>query len=348
MDKEEYVPEIRFDSGHVIGEGHPTFIIAEIGSNHDQDLKKAVRLIADAASCGADAVKFQSIDFNELQASDASEATRELYKKINLNPKWYPTLFDAARSHGLIPMSCPTYLLAVDQLMEQKISLFKIASSQALAFPQLLEKVAITKVPTIISTGYCDAEHVRRAVEIFSRHQSQIVLLHCNSQYPVPDKYVGLKEIIKLQQTYGVHVGFSDHSEGDHVPLGAVALGARVLERHITLDRHSAGPDHYFATEIPDFRRLISKIRSLEKALQPEKIISVAEKEAGLSMRMAVFANRNLKTGDTLTGDNIKFLRHGRGLSAEELFSGRDSLRLKKSVTAGTLIDHGMLNRSSI
>jgi sialic acid synthase SpsE len=344
--KERAISHIQLQSDRVIGIGQPTFIIAEIGSNHDQDLNKARQLIAEIAACGADAVKFQSLDFAELYPADAPDETRQLYERIKLDTDWYPTLFATAREHGLIPMSCPTYFRAVDDLLDQKIELFKIASPQTLAFPQLLERVAATGVPTVVSTGYCDGARIKRAVDIFARFRCPIVLLHCNSQYPVPAERVGLKYLVTLRERFNVHTGFSDHTEGMYAPLAAVTLGARVLERHVTYSRLASGPDHHFAAELADFARLVAEIRDLEKALTPMKVMTEDEINAGKTMRMAVFARRDLQAGKMLTTDDVRYFRHAGGLSAEDVFDRPMPLRLRKAVKAGTLIDRSLVEDS--
>lgn len=326
--------------------GQSVFVIAEVGSNHDQSLSRAVDLIHAAALAGADAVKFQSLEFDYLYPPTAPENIRKLYDRIKLDPAWYPTLFETARTCGLVPMSCPTYFLSIEYLKNQEIECFKIASPQTYAFPQLLDQVASLKVPTVISTGYCDDRRIQRAVNIFRRHRCPFVLLHCRSQYPLPPNHVGLLRMVELQKRFSVPVGYSDHTEGAEIALAAVALGAVVIEKHITYDRNAAGPDHPFAMDVRDFKEMVRQIRNVEKALSSKAIITAEEKALGKSMRMAAFSARALRTQERLTADNVSFLRSSEGISAEDLFDSTAHFEMRKAISAQTLIKAEMTKKS--
>lgn len=328
----------------VIGPGRPCFVIAEIGSNHDQSLAQAKELIDAAAEAGADAVKFQSLQFSELYPPGAPERMRALYELIKLDYDWYPELFGYARKRGVVPFSCPTSLESLVHLERAKVALYKIASPQTLAFPQLLEAVARLGKPTIVSTGYCDDGRIARAVAVFKRHGTPVILLHCNSQYPAAPRVVGLKQMLALGRRHAVPFGFSDHTMGPHFAVGALALGACVIEKHLTLDRGLKGPDHSFAMEPKEFAVMTRALRELEQGLGARKVVTAKERATGRIMRMAAFAARDLRAGERLSEGALRFLRSYEGVSAEDVF-GR-APRLKRAVRAGRPIPASALERA--
>lgn len=319
-----------------IGPGRPVFIIAEIGSNHDQSLSRAKRLVDAAAEAGADAVKFQSIQFDELFPENTPVATRRLYERIGLPYAWYGPLFAHARRRGVEPFSCPTSLESVARLEDAGVRLYKIASPQTLAFPQVLDAVARTGKPTIVSTGYCEEDRVARAADIFRRRKTPFALLHCNVQYPTPAANVGLRQMLALGRRHGVPVGFSDHTEGAHFAVAAAALGACVIEKHVTFDRGLPGPDHAFAMEIAEFAQLVRQVREVESGLGERKTVTAGERALARVMRYAAYAARPLRRGRRLTPADVRLVRSRAGLSAEDLH-GR-SLRLTRPVAAGRAI----------
>jgi len=325
----------------LVGEGHPCFIIAEIGSNHDQKLSQAKRLIDAAAAAGADAVKFQSLQFSELYPPGAPERMRRLYEQIKLDYGWYPELFAYARKRGVEPFSCPTSLESIAHLERQKVALYKIASPQTLAFPQLIDAVAATGKPAIFSTGYCDDARIARAARIFRRRGTPFAFLHCNSQYPAEPRVVGLRQMLALRDRHQAPAGFSDHTMGAHFASVAVALGACIIEKHLTLDRRLKGPDHGFAMEPGEFAEMTRQVRETELGLGLKKIVTPAERSLGRTMRMAVYAARDLRKGERLTPDTVRYLRSAKGVSAEDVF-GR-TLRLKRAVRAGRPVPTGAL-----
>lgn len=325
--------------GRRIGPGHPAYIIAEIGSNHDQSLAQAKRLVDAAAKAGADAVKFQSIQFAELFPPGTPASTRRLYDRIQLPYAWYEPLFDHARARGVEPFSCPTSLESVHRLEAAGVRLYKIASPQTLAFPQLLEAVARTGKPSIVSTGYCEDDRIARAVAIFRRHRAPLALLHCNVQYPTPAAHVGLRQMAHIERRHRVPVGFSDHTRGAHFAVAAVALGACVIEKHVTFDRRAPGPDHAFAMEMDEFADMVRQIREVESGLADRKTVTADERALARVMRYAAYASRALKPGERLSTENIRILRSRAGLSAEEI--QKRPLRLTRPVAAGRPIPAG-------
>lgn len=324
-----------------IGPGRPVFIIAEIGSNHNQDIRQAYKLIDAAADAGADAVKFQSLQFSELYPPDAPEAMRRLYSLIKLDYSWYPKIFARARRRGMVPFSCPTSLESIGHLERAGAALYKIASPQTLAFPQVVLAAASTGKPVIVSTGYCDDARIARAVGIFRGRKAGMALLHCNAQYPAPPDIVGLGEIARLADAHRVPVGFSDHTMGPHFAVAAVALGACVIEKHLTLNRRGKGPDHRFAAEPREFAEMVRQIRELERGLAPRKILGAGEIAVGRTMRMAVYAGRDIAAGADVR-PSVRFLRSQKGLSAERFFT-LSKPRAKRAIRAGEPIAEGLL-----
>jgi len=249
-----------------IGKGK-TFIIAEIGSNHNQNIDTAKKLIDVAVEAGADAVKFQSIKYDKLYIQKENTEMEKLFKKIQLRENWYKELFDYCRTKQILFFSAPTYIEAVDALEKVNVKLYKIASPQTATFPQLIERIAVLKKPIIMSTGYCTLEEIDRVVKIVKRiGNNKLTLLHCISEYPTNPKEVNLKFIQTLKHVYKVPVGFSDHTLGWEIALAAVAIGADTIEKHLTLSRNQKGPDHFFALEPKEFKRMVKDIRTVEES----------------------------------------------------------------------------------
>jgi N-acetylneuraminate synthase/N,N'-diacetyllegionaminate synthase len=262
-----------------VGRGHPALIIAEVGVNHNGDLDTALKMVDAVAQAGADCVKFQTFsaeefinDSNETyeyvsQGKVVRESMLEMFRRLELKREAFAALFKRARERGLIPLSTPTDRQAVDLLGELGAPAYKVGSDD-LVYTQFLDYVARKGKPMIISTGMATAKDVERAVEtIRQAGNDQHVILHCVSLYPTPENEVNLRKVETLREQYGNLVGFSDHSWGITAALGAVALGACVIEKHFTLDRNMSGPDHRFSADPAELKSLVSEIRRLESNL---------------------------------------------------------------------------------
>lgn len=288
-------------------------MIAEIGSNHNQELSRAFELIDIAKESGADAVKFQSINLERLiDKKDITEDTRELFHYIELNEDWYEELFSYARKREIECISSPTYLESIPLLVRCGASYMKIASPQTYGFPELIKRVAKTGLPTIMSTGYCNDNEIERAVQYFNKNgdRDNLTLLHCISQYPTEIEKVNLLYIKRLQEKYQIPVGLSDHTKGISVAIGAAAIGAQVIEKHITISKKDVGPDHFFALEPDEFAKMVSGIREIELALgEGNKELTIFEKEYRDSLIMYPYANRKIKAGQTIKEEDIKYYR---------------------------------------
>lgn len=297
-----------------------TLIIAEIGSNHDQSLDQALEMIRIAADCGADAVKFQSIHPDKLiRDKEQSTEDRQLFRAIQLKESWYPELFGYCKKVGILGFSAPTYLEAVPLLVNQGVRLLKIASPQTFGFPKLIQEVAQTNLPTLMSTGYCLWPEIQRAVDLFAEYGdlNNLTLLHCVSEYPTPYEHVNLRFMERLKQ-FHVNVGLSDHTLGTEVAVAAVARGATVIEKHLTISRTQRGPDHYFALEPEEFRNMVNQIRNIEQALGTGCKESLTEFELEFRKNLVMYpcAAHPLKAGDKITEEDLCYYRSkNRGIS---------------------------------
>lgn len=289
------------------------FIIAEIGSNHNQDIKRAFELMDIAKETGADAVKFQSLQLDKLMDKrEITQEDRQLFQKIKLDESWYLPLFEYAAKIGIECISAPTYLEAVSLLKECGANYMKIASPQTYGFPALIKEIAQLGIPTIMSTGYCKDEEIDRAVSLFLEHGDgkNLSLLHCISQYPTDYRNVNLRYILKLREKYQLPVGFSDHTMGNTAVYAAVAMGATIIEKHITISRQDAGPDHHFASEPKEFCEMVKQVRNLEVMFgDGEKELTDFEKDFRETVVMYPYAAKDMKKGETVTEADLQYYR---------------------------------------
>ena len=301
--------------------GCETFIIAEIGSNHNQSLSLAYECIDAAAECGADAVKFQSISIDELYYQP-SNSTRALHKKIDLDEKWHWLLDDYCRNKEIIFFSTPTYLGAVDILEEIDVPLYKLASAQTGTFPQILEKVAKTGKPIVLSTGIVTRPELKDVMSRIKKYgNDKTIVLHCNSIYPTPYDKVFLPVMADLRKEYEGIVGFSDHTLDIFVPIGAVAMGAKVIEKHFALDRNLPVPDASFSLEPTDFKRMVEGIRAIDKSMVSNKRETLQEAESLFkeAIRTRLVSNKMLRRGEEVRSQDFRFLRYSEGIDCRDL-----------------------------
>ncbi len=304
--------------GTTVGAGAPCYVIAEAGANHNRDLDVARRLIDAAADAGADAVKFQTYSGRTLYSTKTprfdylgelgATPAHELLEAIALPRDWQPILAAHARDVGIEFMSSPFDRQAVDELDALDVAALKIASFEIVDLG-LIRYAAATGRPLVISTGMCTLSEIDDAVNAArSAGCTQIALLQCASLYPAPAHVMNLRSVPALEAAFGVPAGLSDHTTGTHIAPAAVALGARIVEKHFTLDRTMRGPDHPFAVEPKELSELVAHIRDVEAAL----------------------------------GDGVK-----RGPSpeeAEEMYSkARRSLVAAAPIPAGTVVTESML-----
>ena len=290
------------------------FIIAEIGSNHNQDINRAFELMEIAKDAGADAIKFQSIKMDKILSKELQTSENiKLFNKIRLDEDWYFRLFEYAKKLDIEFISAPTYLEAIPLLMEYS-NYIKIASPQAYGYPKIIERVAKAYVNTIMSTGYCTILEIDRAVNKYLEFgkKNRLSLLHCVSKYPTQDQEVNLQVIDILKRRYNVPIGFSDHTLGSAISIAAVARGAEIIEKHITISRSDIGPDHFFALEPNEFKNMVSDIRRVEAAFGNEKNgKKITEYEMVNRERLTVYPHTNkiLMKGDVIKDEDIDYYR---------------------------------------
>jgi sialic acid synthase SpsE len=325
-----------------VGDGKPTYIIAEIGSNHDSSLDKAKELIDAAAEAGADAAKFQSLNFEKVHHPERSnENVAELYKKIHLPESWHQLLADHCKKKGLHFLSSVTYLEAVDLVVSAGAPAIKIASAQFDIFPDLITKAAQTGLPLIMSSGLADYGGIERMKNLVNRENNdQLILLHCITEYPAPLERVNLNLIKTYRRAFGCIVGYSDHTLGVAVAPAAVALGAAVIEKHITIDRKGNGPDHFFAATHSEFKEMTTQIRFVESALGDgiKAPLNEAEKLQRDAFLYKWVAQKDLKAGERINLKHLALRRMDGGIPeqmGEHLFHHL----LTRDVSAGTPLE---------
>lgn len=299
-----------------------TFIIADIGSNHKQDLSLAKESVSAAAEAGADAIKFQSIQLNELYLNP-DKKTADFIKQLEFPEEWHKELKSYCDERNILFFSSPTYLKAVDLLEEVNVPLYKLASAQIGTFPQLVEKVAALQKPTIFSTGIAGYEEIAKAVNVFKKNgNNNFIILHCNSIYPTEPARVNLQLINTYKFMFGNPVGFSDHTDGIHLACAAVALGASVIEKHFTVSRNLDTPDSSsFASDPKELAELVKQVRDIEAAtnnffersdIQPE------EKSFKKSIAYKILAQSDIHKNEIITEQHLQYLRSPYGVDCNE------------------------------
>jgi len=295
-----------------------TFIIAEIGSNHNGDLDTALKLIDIAGDLGADAVKFQSFLADHLTTRDSD--TYDLLKRIEVPRDWYPVLKNAAGQRGMVFFSTATNPITLGWMMEEGVEMFKLASPNITHIPLIRHTASLGK-PIIMSTGMAVFQEIDEAVQaVLDTGNHQLALLHCVSEYPANPETIHLRFIGTLRRMYGLPVGFSDHTLGIGTAVGAVALGAQIIEKHITLSRRTPGPDHHYALEPSEFGDMVKGIREVEKAVgSPVKQLTENERRLRFEYFRSLHAACDIKTGEEIREEMIAVIRPANGLHPRHL-----------------------------
>jgi len=319
-------------NGRQIGLGHPIYIVAELSANHNQNFDQAVQLIHAAKSAGADAIKLQTYTPDTLTIRSDKEYFRvgggtlwdgrtlyDLYGEAYTPWEWQPKLKAIANDLGLDLFSTAFDATAVDFLEEMGVPLHKVASFEIVDIP-LIEKMARTGKPLLISTGMATLGEIEEAVQTARNAGTmQIALLKCTSAYPAPPEEMNLRTIPHLAEAFHVPVGLSDHTLGIAVPVAAVALGACIVEKHFTLSRAISGPDSAFSLEPQEFKAMVEVIRTTEKAVGKVHY-GVSEQEAKSRVfRRSLFVVKDMKTGEAFTTENVRSIRPGCGLHTRYL-----------------------------
>jgi len=322
-------------AGRSIGNDNTCFIIAEAGSNHDRKLDQALRLIEVAAEAGADAVKFQTFSADRIAARTTSaavnldgddfrpygETLHELYKKAEMPDEWHERLMEYAQSHNLFFLSTPFDEVAVDRLDDLGVKAFKIASFEIVHLP-LLKHVAGKGKPVIISTGMAPISDIEEAVNVVEGEgNNQIILLHCGIGYPPKMEDIHLAAMDSMKATFPEYpIGYSDHTLGITVPTAAVARGAKVIEKHFTVDKDLDGPDHRFALDPDELKQMVQAIRDTEEAIgNARKATAPGERVYHRRGRRSLFASQDIAMGTSISTEMISVLSPGIGLHSRYL-----------------------------
>lgn len=306
-----------------VGDGQPCFIIAEIGSNHNQDFDLARRTIDAAAQSGADAVKFQTFRAAEHYSAKApgfsylnNQDTHQLIRSLELNRSWQSGLKRHAEDAGLEFFSSPCDSDAISGLAQLNVPAYKVASFD-LTDDLLISEMARHGKPMILSTGMASWMDIQLAMNaVKSTGNEQVILLQCTSLYPAPANLSNLRAMASMRSAFDTLVGYSDHTEGDHIVLAAVALGACVIEKHFTLDKDLPGPDHAFAIEPDALADMIRRVREVEAGIGDGTKNGPREEEAEMAEkgRRSLHARVNISKGQTISADLLVIKRPGLGI----------------------------------
>lgn len=309
-----------------------TLIIAEAGVNHNGSIELAKKLVEKAKEAGVDYIKFQTFKASKLVTKAAKQAEYQqknngkegdsqyqMLKKLELSPEEHEVLIDYCHQLGIKFFSTAFDFDSIEYLHSLNLGLWKIPSGEVTNYP-FLKRIAAYNELTILSTGMCEMEDVRAAVNALYKNglsKENLILLHCNTEYPTPFEDVNLKAMDALRKEFGVEVGYSDHTKGIEVPIAAVALGATVIEKHFTLDRNMEGPDHKASLEPDELKTMVSTIRNIEKAVGGDgtKHVSESEKKNIAIARKSIVAACDIKAGELFTEQNLTVKRPGSGIS---------------------------------
>lgn len=338
-----------------IGSGEPVYIIAEISANHNQDFDNAVRLIHFAGESGADAIKLQTYTPDTITLDCDNEYFRiggdtlwsgrtlyDLYGEAYTPWEWQPKLKTIANDMGMDLFSSPFDFTSVDFLEQMDVPAYKIASFELVDIP-LIRRVAQTRKPLIMSTGMATLGEIDDAVRSAQEAGAkQIALLKCNSSYPAPAEEMNLRTIPHMAATFGVPVGLSDHTLGIAVPIAAVALGACIIEKHLTLSRATPGPDSAFSLEPHEFKAMVAAVRMTEKASGHIHYGVTPHDANSKSFRRSLFVVENVEKGAEFTEDNVHSIRPANGLAPKHIVNiiGK---RAKYGINKGTPLEWNMV-----
>ncbi len=315
-----------------IGDGEPAFIIAELSANHNHSFDRAVQLVEEASRAGADAVKLQTYTSDTITIDSKRPEFRlgegtlwsgrslyDLYGEAYTPWDWQPKLKTVAEDLGMLCFSSPFDDTAVDFLESISVPAYKIASFE-LVDSELLRKVAATGKPVIMSTGMASLAEIDEAVRTLREAGcTELALLKCTSAYPSLPEDMNLRTIPHLADAFNVPVGLSDHTLGISVPVAAVALGACIIEKHLTFRRSDGGPDGAFSLEPEEFRVMVDAVRMAEKSLGVINY-ELSEKEvSSRGFRRSLFVVKEMKAGDVYDKENVRSIRPGNGLPVKDL-----------------------------
>ena len=313
-----------------ISEKTPAYIIAEVGVNHNGNMKNAMELIKVAQKCGVNCVKFQTFRAEQiviqsapkadyqLRSTNPQETQLDMLKKLELSNDDYNKLFEFCNQLGITFISTPYSEEDVDFLDELGVPAFKLASISVVE-PQFIEYVALKKKPVILSTGMADLEEVREAVKVFdSTGNKDLILLQCTTNYPSEYEDCNIRAMVTMKNKFNKIIGYSDHTRDDFACITSIALGAKVIEKHLTLDRGLPGPDHSSSLNPDEFLQLVNNIRKTEIILGSDmKYPSNVEKQNAKGMRRSIVAKCNIEEGMVIRKNMLTLKRPASGLAPQ-------------------------------
>ncbi|MDW6018309.1 N-acetylneuraminate synthase family protein [Vibrio plantisponsor] len=318
-------------AGRKIGDQEPSFIIAEIGNNHNGSLKLAKELVDLAVDAGADCVKFQMRDMASMynNAGDDDDASQDLgaqyvldlLKRFQLSDDEFEEIFAYCKQKGILALCTPFDEASADKLEKIGVAGFKVASAD-LTNHRLLKHLAAKKLPLILSTGMSVEQEIIAAVELLEKESASFALLHCNSTYPAPFKDVNLTYLERLKTLGRTVVGYSGHERGYAIPVASIPLGAKIVEKHFTVDKSMEGNDHKVSLLPEEFKEMVKAIRAVEESLGSpniSKTITQGEMMNRETLAKSVVADVNIKKGDVITEDMLAIKSPGKGLAPYKL-----------------------------
>lgn len=342
--------------GRPVGEGHPSYVVAEIGINHNGDMGLAREMISAAAQAGADAVKFQNYRTDDFLLSDEAthsyvsrgerltESQLAMFRRYELDDDQVLELAEYSRGAEVHFHSTPTSAAGVALLKDCGVDVVK-NGSDFLTRLDLIEAMGESGLLTVLSTGMATAAEIDDAVRKFrATGNDRLVLLHCVSCYPAAPETLNLRRIETLRRCFGAAVGFSDHSEGTDAAVLSCAFGSCWLEKHFTLSRDLPGPDHDFSSDPTEFEHLVRSLRDAEQSIGDGVFrLTPEEEQARIGFRLSCVARRHLERGHRLTGDDIAYSRPATGIPPRDAFLLEGRV-LSRPVRAGEVLDVGDLS----
>ncbi len=336
-------------ANHHIGLKHPPFIIAEMSGNHNGSLKRALKIVEEVAKAGADAIKIQTYTADTMTLNICEgeffiedkkslwkgKSLYQLYKEAHTPWEWHKEIFDQAKKHGIIAFSTPFDASAVDYLEALDVPCYKIASFENTDIP-LIKKVAQTGKPMIISTGMANLEEIEESV-VAAREAGckDLILLKCTSTYPAPASSSNIETVPDIQNRFSVISGLSDHTLGIGAALASVALGGRVIEKHITLSRADGGVDAAFSLEPHELKLLVEESKCAWESIGNVYYGTSPEEVSSRVFRRSLYIVKDIKKGEKFTPSNVRAIRPGLGLMPKyyDKVIGKTA---KQNLTCGT------------
>jgi N-acetylneuraminate synthase len=329
-----------------IGQECLPYVIAEMSANHNGDINNAYKIIDMAKASGADAVKLQTYtpdtltidsklpDFQLTEGLWGGQSLYELYKDAFMPWEWHQPLFDYAKKIGITIFSSPFDNTAVDLLEDLNTPAYKIASFEAVDLP-LIKYTAQTGKPMIISTGMADAQEIQEAIEAAREGGcKELAILHCVSGYPAPAGDYNLRTLVDMQQKFGLIMGLSDHTIDNTTAITSVALGASIIEKHVTLDRKGGGPDDSFSLEYEELLELCVNAKTAWEALGKVDYGRKSSEQGNVKFRRSLYFVKDIKKGEVITAEHVKSIRPGYGLHPRYL-SKIIGKTVKKNINSG-------------